>query len=169
MGQTAKFWTPRIFQPATRFSRCICAIVCMKSSLSRSYELRNFRFLTSVFWFVAKVSGEFHLDRNRGRTRTGLQLGVDPFFPGVPPLIYSWHIQATLRQTAPFIETSLNSGGKMQMRDESRLGYEEIPETNAWTDDGARPNRHGSANCWTFLRNGKSLRGAKLYLSFLPL
>lgn len=104
----------------------------MKSSLSRSYDLRNFRFLTSVFLFIAKVSGEFHLDRNRGRNRVRLQLGVDPFF------IYSWHIQATPRQTAPFIETSLNTGGKMQVRDESKLGYEEIPETKAWTDDGGQ-------------------------------
>jgi len=91
-----------------------------------------------MFLFIAKVSGECHLDRNRGRTRTRLQLGVDPFFAGVPPLIYSWHIQATLRQTAPFIETSLNTGGKMQVRDESKLGYEEIPETNAWTEDGGQ-------------------------------
>ena len=35
VGQTAEFGTPRVFQPATRVSRSICAIVCMKSSLSR--------------------------------------------------------------------------------------------------------------------------------------
>lgn len=57
---------------------------------------------------------------------------------GVPPLMYSWLIQTTRYQTAPFIEISLNTGGKMQVRDESKLGYEEIPETNAWTDDGGQ-------------------------------
>jgi len=41
-----------------------------------------------------------------------------------------------LRQTAPFVERTFDSGGKMRVRDESKLGYEEILRTSAWTDGG---------------------------------
>jgi hypothetical protein len=51
-------------------------------------------------------------------------------------MIYSWQILAIHRQAAPFIETVSNDGRKMLVRDQSKLGYEEVPETNGWEDDG---------------------------------
>ena len=85
-------------------------------------------------------------DRNMNRIRTRIHLGLDPFFyfeslakiEGVASLVYSWRIEAILRQTAPFLETPLDSGGKMLVRDQTKLGYEEIQQTKAWTDDGGR-------------------------------
>jgi hypothetical protein len=83
-------------------------------------------------------------DRNMDRIRTRVHLGLDPFFyfeslakiEGVPSLVYSWRIDAILRQTAPFIETPLDPGGKMLVRDQTKLRYEETQQTKAWTDDG---------------------------------
>jgi hypothetical protein len=82
---------------------------------------------------------KFPLHRSANRIQTSLQLAVDPFFyferlakiAVVPPMIYSWHIDAILRQTAPLIKTPLDTGGTMLVRDETKLGYEEIPRTNA--------------------------------------
>jgi hypothetical protein len=58
------------------------------------------------------------------------------------PLVYSWRINSILRQTAPFIEAGADSGRlggrKLLVRDASKLGYEEIQRTDAWSDD------HGS-------------------------
>lgn len=73
-----------------------------------------------------------------------IYLGIDPFFyfeelcqrPGMPPLVYSWRIERVSRQTAPFVETQDKDGRRVLARDESRLGYVDIAETNAWKDDG---------------------------------
>jgi hypothetical protein len=73
-------------------------------------------------------------------------LGIDPFFyfedlfrePGIPPLIYTWRIEQILMQTAPFIpgpERAPN-GTPIMVRDSSRIGWREVPGTNAWADDG---------------------------------
>jgi hypothetical protein len=82
-----------------------------------------------------------------GRFQTEVRLGVDLFFyfethsqdPSVPPLVYSWRINSILRQTAPFIEAVRDSGpfaGRtVQVRDGSKLGYEQISATKAWQDD----------------------------------
>jgi hypothetical protein len=82
------------------------------------------------------------------RFRTQLAFGIDPYFyferqsknERVPPLIYSWRINSILRQTAPFIEVVSDSGAyagqKMMVRDSTKLGYQEIPKTDAWQDDG---------------------------------
>jgi hypothetical protein len=53
----------------------------------------------------------------------------------VLPLVYSWKIISILKQTAPFIET-IAEGRKVRIRDQQRLGYEEILKTDAWNDDG---------------------------------
>jgi hypothetical protein len=76
------------------------------------------------------------------RVAVQLNLGVDAFHNfsftretgDVLPLVYSWKILSILRQTAPFIETA----PRYWMRDPQRLGYEEIPRTDAWHDDGGR-------------------------------
>ncbi len=73
-----------------------------------------------------------------------IYLGIDPFFyfeglytlPGMPPLIYSWEISSIAHQTAPFIETRDLSGQKMMVRDEKKLGYKTVSNTDAWKDDG---------------------------------
>jgi hypothetical protein len=67
-------------------------------------------------------------------------LGVDPFFyferlgkrPSMPPLIYTWQVLEIARQTAPFI----SAGPRLLVRDSSRLGWEGIERTDAWSDDG---------------------------------
>jgi hypothetical protein len=77
------------------------------------------------------------------RVRGQLSLGVDPFScferlaqqPEIPPMIYTWRIESIFRQTAPFIETTLEGGRKMLARDESKLGYANVRKTDAWTDD----------------------------------
>jgi hypothetical protein len=86
-------------------------------------------------------------------------LGVDPFFyfeelaklPGMPPLVYGWHIERIERDMAPWIEVA--SGGFE--RDPSRPGWNDVEATDAWNDDGGlasyllharlldrRPGRH---------------------------
>jgi hypothetical protein len=79
----------------------------------------------------------------QGRVAVQLRLAVDPFFyfeilsktGGVLPLVYSWKIMSILKQTAPFIET-VAEGRRIRIRDQQRLGYEEILKTDAWNDDG---------------------------------
>jgi hypothetical protein len=72
------------------------------------------------------------------RFRTELRLEVDPY--DAPCSKYSWRINSILRQIAPLLETASRPfGGKLLTRDVSRLGYEEIPRTDAWKDD----NGHG--------------------------
>lgn len=74
-------------------------------------------------------------------------LGVDPFFyfedlshvKGMPPLIYSWHINKIEIETAPFLETIDGRGGRMLVRDETKSAFREIQQTDAWKDD----NGHG--------------------------
>jgi hypothetical protein len=76
-----------------------------------------------------------------------IYLGVDPFFyfealahvKGMPPLIYSWHINKISIETAPFIETVDARGTRMMVRDETKSGFQEIEQTDAWNDD----NGHG--------------------------
>jgi hypothetical protein len=67
-------------------------------------------------------------------------LGIDPFFyferlykrDSMPALIYRWKVAGIDRQTAPFIP----AGPRLQVRDASKLGWEAIEETDAWSDDG---------------------------------
>jgi len=78
------------------------------------------------------------------RLKTEISLGIDPFhyFEAIGksqeslPLVYTWRITSILRQTAPFIETISKCGGKLRTRDQSKPGYEKIPKTDAWHDDG---------------------------------
>jgi hypothetical protein len=81
------------------------------------------------------------------RFEAEIWLGVDPYpyferlskNEKIPPLIYSWQIRSILRQTAPFIESveesGLDAGRKIIRRDLTRLGWEEISQTDAWNDD----------------------------------
>jgi hypothetical protein len=70
-------------------------------------------------------------------------LGIDPFFyfengytiKGIQPLIYAWNIEEVLIETAPFLETQNDKGGKVLTRDESKSLLKSIPGTNAWNDD----------------------------------
>jgi hypothetical protein len=70
-------------------------------------------------------------------------LGVDPFFyferlakdPRLPALVYPWSIHRITLQTAPFVRR-----GGVLVRDETRLGWVDVEQTHAWTDDGG----HGS-------------------------
>ena len=72
-----------------------------------------------------------------------IYLGVDPFFyfedlgnlSGMPPLIYRWQINKIGIETAPHIESVDASGARMMIRDESKLAFREIRQTDAWKDD----------------------------------
>jgi hypothetical protein len=65
-------------------------------------------------------------------------LGVDPSFyfeslaqqPEIPPMIYTWNVTQVLRQMAPFVE----QGGILR-RDPEKLGWQDVPATDAWKDD----------------------------------
>jgi hypothetical protein len=69
-------------------------------------------------------------------------VGVDPFFyferlskrSSMPPLIYTWQVLAIARQTAPFV----SDGPRLLVRDSSKLGWEAVEQTEAWSDDGGR-------------------------------
>jgi hypothetical protein len=50
---------------------------------------------------------------------------------GSPALIYDWRIENVALQTAPLIETR----PQYLERDATRLGWREIPKTDAWKDD----------------------------------
>lgn len=75
-------------------------------------------------------------DMIRGRA----YLGIDPFFyferlhkrVSMPPLIYTWKVTGIGRQTAPFVP----AGPRLLVRDASKLGWEAIEQTDAWSDDG---------------------------------
>jgi hypothetical protein len=81
------------------------------------------------------------------RFRADLELCLDPYHyfeylsktGRALPLVYSWRVNSILRQTAPFIEASADSGrldGRMlRVRDASKLAYEAIQRTDAWRDD----------------------------------
>ncbi len=85
-----------------------------------------------------------------------IYLSIDPFFyferlnafPGIKPLVYSWKINLIRQQTAPFIETHKPFGQKVLIRDETKLGYEKLNQTDAWKDDDG----HGEyiLNCIRF-------------------
>ena len=72
--------------------------------------------------------------------RGTIGLGVDPFFyferlyrfEQMPPLIYTWTIDAIAMQTAPFVEAE----PRMVAGDPDRLAWERIGKTDAWHDDG---------------------------------
>jgi len=49
---------------------------------------------------------------------------------GIPPLIYSWHVDGISRQAAPFVRT-----GNELVRDPTKLGWLPIDRTDAWHDD----------------------------------
>lgn len=71
--------------------------------------------------------------------RTSLHLGIDPFMylerlrhdPNYPDMVYTWDVQAIRRETAPYV---LNRN--VWVRDQTKLGRIEVPETDAWNDDG---------------------------------
>jgi hypothetical protein len=70
-------------------------------------------------------------------------IGVDPFDyferlnrkPGVPPLIYSWKIDAIQLETTPWIEKADARGRTIKMRDESRFSCKSVDRTSAWDHD----------------------------------
>ena len=72
--------------------------------------------------------------------RGKISIGIDPFFyferlahePGAPALVYDWKIEKIELQTAPLIEIRPRVMG----RDPTKLGWKEIPKTNAWEDEG---------------------------------
>jgi hypothetical protein len=65
-------------------------------------------------------------------------LGVDPFFyferlhavAGMPPLIYTWRIDAISRQAGPFVQA-----GNVLARDRTKDGWLPLERTDAWHDD----------------------------------
>jgi hypothetical protein len=75
-----------------------------------------------------------------GSVRGEVSLGVDPFFyfeelaklPGIPPLVYRWHIERIELDLAPWIEV----GPRALARDPSRLGWKDVEATDSWNDDG---------------------------------
>ena len=58
--------------------------------------------------------------------------------PGIPALIYTWRIDRIAKQSAPLIEHKLPNGRRFLERDQSQLGFEDIEQTNACSDDGGR-------------------------------
>jgi len=52
----------------------------------------------------------------------------------MPALIYAWDVIGIARQVAPFVP----AGPRLLVRDEAKLGWEEIEETMAWSDDEGR-------------------------------
>ncbi len=68
-------------------------------------------------------------------------LGVDPFFyferlhalPEMPPLVYTWRIDAIWRNAAPFVRS-----GSVLVRDPEQLGWIPLERTDAWHDDDGR-------------------------------
>lgn len=73
-----------------------------------------------------------------------LYLGIDPFFyfekffriPGIPALIYEWRIGGIKVETAPFVESTDQLGGKVLVRDPSKRARVPVSRTDAWKDDG---------------------------------
>jgi hypothetical protein len=72
--------------------------------------------------------------------RGKISIGIDPFFyferlahqPGAPAQVYDWKIERIEVQTAPLIEVK----PRVMARDRTKLGWKDIPETNAWEDEG---------------------------------
>ena len=68
-----------------------------------------------------------------------IYLGIDPFMyfeglksmPGMPRLTYSFLVTQILLETTPWLTTQT-----MKLRDEQNESYQEVAETNAWSDDG---------------------------------
>jgi hypothetical protein len=75
-------------------------------------------------------------------------LGIDPFFyferlgkrASMLPLIYTWNVVGIVRQTAPLVQ----AGPRLLVRDASKLGWEAIEQTNAWSDGSGRAPGCGS-------------------------
>jgi len=65
-------------------------------------------------------------------------LGVDPFvyferlhaLPSMPPLVYTWRIDAIWRNAAPFVRS-----GDVLIRDPAQLNWMPLQRTDAWHDD----------------------------------
>jgi len=103
--------------------------------------------LAEDWWVVDFGTLAFRDQRPPANMRGGcwvrgeIYLGIDPFFyferlahrPDAPAVIYDWDIEKIEMQTAPFIEVA---PGLMQ-RDPARLGWKEIPKTDAWHDHPA--------------------------------
>jgi hypothetical protein len=98
-------------------------------------------------WWVVDVGVLVFWKGDRPATvRTGswwrgqISIGVDPFFyfeqlahqPGAPALVYDWKIERIEVQTAPLIEIK---PGVLEY-DAMKLGWKDVPKTNAWGDDG---------------------------------
>jgi hypothetical protein len=52
--------------------------------------------------------------------------------PGMPPLVYGWHIERIELDVAPWIEV----GPRTLARDPTRPGWKAVEATDAWNDDG---------------------------------
>ena len=66
----------------------------------------------------------------------------DAFFRAAPPLRYSWRIEGVRLETTPWIEVSPRSF----IRDESRVGYVDVEQTNATERDDGH-GRHYLLDC----------------------
>jgi hypothetical protein len=72
-----------------------------------------------------------------------VHIAIDPYFyfeylhklEGMPPLTYTWLIQAIKRVTAPWIEAVDKDGWRYQVRDERREALVPTRKTNAWNDE----------------------------------
>lgn len=81
-----------------------------------------------------------------------IYLGIDPFFyfeylhriEGMPPLTYTWIVQAIMLETTPWVERS-EQGRQYRMRDETKESFIPVLKTKAWEDDGG--NGHYVLGC----------------------
>jgi hypothetical protein len=73
-----------------------------------------------------------------------IYLGIDHYryfeqlykLPGVPALIYPWHIHRICLETTPWLTTTGSTGRQMFIRDHMRESFVEVSRTDAWNDDG---------------------------------
>ncbi|WP_428717325.1 hypothetical protein [Undibacterium curvum] len=75
-----------------------------------------------------------------------LLVGIDPFFymeylhklPGMPNLIYNWHVASIMRNDTPWLVEVNAHGGQMLSRDGKKEAWTGIARTDAWHDDEGR-------------------------------
>jgi hypothetical protein len=143
VGETIEFGVEFHWQPGTAVEVCdsdvIAALVKDATYQVVAEKIRETDKTTVLdigILVYSQFGPQFPDVQHGNRFRTELWLDVDPYHSS--PLVYSWRITSILRQTAPFIEVASRSGpfgGKVLTRDVSKLGYEEIPRTDAWKDD----------------------------------
>lgn len=81
--------------------------------------------VTTGNWVIGKVT--FGIDHYHYFERLALKSES-------PALIYDWKIERIQMETAPFVEDSLG----LSRRDESKLAWKDVQETNCWEDDKGR-------------------------------